>query len=289
MTFEELGSALRSEREDRGLSIEDVAEHLKISPRLLRAIEDGNMEAFPHQAYARGFIRSYATYLGMGAQEINAAANLVEPSDAAIPESYVMPERGGGGFVWIALIVLLAAVAGGGYYAYDSGFLALPSVQPRRLAKPAPPEDVPPASDNEKKTDAKPIEPAGAITAKTTMGNALTADSGNRADQVVVNSEPIGIEGNKTENGISMNSDGQHKVIIIATEECWIHSNADKTDTRQFSLRKGDTFALTFIKSLDLKLGNAGGVRIRYDGKDMGAAGQSGQVRTMSFPPEKRP
>ena len=52
---------------------------------------------------------------------------------------------------------------------------------------------------------------------------------------------------------------GPHKVIITATEECWVHSNADHTDTRQFSLRKGDTFALTFSKSLELKLGNAGG------------------------------
>ena len=83
-------------------------------------------------------------------------------------------------------------------------------------------------------------------------------------------------------------SPGQHKVIITATEECWIHSNADNTDTRQFSLRKGDTFALTFTKSLELKLGNAGGVRIRYNGEDMPAPGQSGQVRTLTFPPSAR-
>lgn len=79
---------------------------------------------------------------------------------------------------------------------------------------------------------------------------------------------------------------GQHKVIITATEECWIHSNADKTDTRQFSLRKGDTFALTFARSLDLKLGNAGGVRIRYDGQSLPPPGQSGQVKTLTFPPK---
>ena len=81
---------------------------------------------------------------------------------------------------------------------------------------------------------------------------------------------------------------GQHKLIITATEECWIHSSADKTDTRQFSLRKGDTFALTFSKSLELKLGNAGGVRLRYDGEELPQAGQSGQVRNLTFPPADR-
>lgn len=50
-----------------------------------------------------------------------------------------------------------------------------------------------------------------------------------------------------------------------------------------FSLRKGDTFALTFTKSLELKLGNAGGVRIRYNGEELAAPGQSGQVRTLTF------
>ena len=81
---------------------------------------------------------------------------------------------------------------------------------------------------------------------------------------------------------------GTHKLIITATEECWIHSSADKTDTRQFSLRKGDTFALTFSKSLELKLGNAGGVRLRYDGEELPQAGQSGQVRNLTFPPADR-
>lgn len=82
---------------------------------------------------------------------------------------------------------------------------------------------------------------------------------------------------------------GTHKLIITATEECWIHSSADKTDTRQFSLHKGDTFALTFSKSLELKLGNAGGVRLRYDGEELPPAGQSGQVRNLVFPPADRP
>ena len=80
-----------------------------------------------------------------------------------------------------------------------------------------------------------------------------------------------------------------HKVIITATDECWVHSSADKTDTRQFSLHKGDTFALTFNKSLELKLGNAGGVRLRYNGQDLPPVGQNGQVRTLVFPPAERP
>lgn len=44
-------------------------------------------------------------------------------------------------------------------------------------------------------------------------------------------------------------------------------------------MRKGDTFALTFNKSLELKLGNAGGVRLRYDGEELPQAGYGRAVR----------
>ena len=47
MTLEELGALLRAERERRGLSIEDVSAHLKISVRKLRALEDGDELVVP--------------------------------------------------------------------------------------------------------------------------------------------------------------------------------------------------------------------------------------------------
>ena len=43
MTFEELGAALCAERERRGLSLDDVAAHLKISTRLIQALESGDL------------------------------------------------------------------------------------------------------------------------------------------------------------------------------------------------------------------------------------------------------
>ena len=75
-----------------------------------------------------------------------------------------------------------------------------------------------------------------------------------------------------------------HKLIIVALAECWVHSSTDGTDVRQFSLRKGDTFVLAFSTNLTLKLGNAGGVRLRYDGQDMPPPGDDGQVKTLNFP-----
>ena len=80
---------------------------------------------------------------------------------------------------------------------------------------------------------------------------------------------------------------GMHQIVLTAEAECWVHANADGTDTRQFSLKAGETFAMPFKKSMVLRLGNAGGVKIKYDGQDMPSPGSSGQVKTITFPPKQ--
>ncbi len=43
-----------------GLSVEQVADQLKLAPRQVLAIEQGNFDALPNRAVTRGFIRAYA-------------------------------------------------------------------------------------------------------------------------------------------------------------------------------------------------------------------------------------
>ncbi|MBD5647253.1 MAG: helix-turn-helix domain-containing protein [Desulfovibrio sp.] len=349
MNFDELGAALRTERERRGLRIEDVADHLKISARHLRALEEGDAAALPHPAYARGFIRSYAAFLGMSPDEIHNALNGVASHEAAPQAPVHMAEpaprgqrngRGSGGSSGGgkgALIIFLLLLVGAGAYAgWQWGLPLLSGLEKPRLAQPSPPlssaQPAPVAEAGkmqasgpaaEKARAAQPApSPAPAastqrqdeprVAASQTGGRAATApeqqtaqasassaspaaqaQAGGATPSPAVREEAPAQAASAAGTGAAAASGeeaaatpGQHKVIITATEECWIHSNADKTDTRQFSLRKGDTFALTFARSLELKLGNAGGVRIRYDGQAMPPAGQSGQVRTVTFPPQ---
>ena len=120
MTLEELGVALRAEREKRGLSIEDVANHLKIGARLLRALEEGDASSLPHLAYAKGFIRSYSSYLGMAAEEVNEAVCALGGTSPAVPQPVYTPEESlapGRSLKWLGVLIVLALVAGGAYVA----------------------------------------------------------------------------------------------------------------------------------------------------------------------------
>jgi transcriptional regulator with XRE-family HTH domain len=66
----ELGSVLIRAREARGLTLEDAERDTRISRRYLQALEAEQFEVIPAPVYARGFLRSYASYLGLDPQEV---------------------------------------------------------------------------------------------------------------------------------------------------------------------------------------------------------------------------
>jgi cytoskeleton protein RodZ len=292
MTLEELGAALRIEREKRALSIDDVSEILKIGARILRALEEGDTASLPHP-YIRGFIRSYASFLGLAAEEVNSAV-IPPPRDGAVtaqmnvylPEaSRKTPKRNR--TLAISMLIVVAGILAFAWPLYTTLNTA-----PQRLAQPSPPaaprQNQPQplqTTDSAQTTSRTPIPENGPTPpdpqVRDQAAETPVAASAPPPSNPVTQIPPAAPESAQTKPLT-------HNVIVTATEECWIYSRADGTDTRQFSLQKGDTFALTFREKLDMKLGNAGGVRIRYNGRDMPVPGQSGQVRTLRFPPQTR-
>lgn len=66
----ELGQKFKTEREKRGISIQEVGLSLKINPRVIAAIENGERETLPARTFLRGFIKSYAQFLRLDTKEI---------------------------------------------------------------------------------------------------------------------------------------------------------------------------------------------------------------------------
>ncbi|MDR2056245.1 MAG: DUF4115 domain-containing protein [Desulfovibrio sp.] len=291
MTLEELGATLRKEREKRALSIDDVSETLKISARLLRALEEGDAASLPHPTYIRGFVRSYASFLGLAAEEVNSAVIPVPRDGAVTAHLNVYPPKTSKKTPQKSralVIILLIAVAGALAVAWP--LYTTLNTAPQRLAQPSPPaaparsqpqpQKMPPPADNTQKPSYTPVqENDPAPPDPLPQSQTAEATAAPPTSRPVPQTPPVAPDAAQAKPLT-------HNVVITAVEECWIHSRADGTDTRQFSLQKGDTFALTFREKLDMKLGNAGGVRIRYNGRDIPAPGLSGQVRTLRFPPQ---
>jgi hypothetical protein len=75
---------LRTARQHRGLGLEDVAAITRIKEPFLSALEDGDYSQLPGPAYVTGFIRNYASFLGLhpddAVQEYYASRPLPQPS-----------------------------------------------------------------------------------------------------------------------------------------------------------------------------------------------------------------
>ena len=65
-----IGLKLKDKREENGLSIEEVAEDLKMRPSQISSIEEGKTEDFKDVFYLKYFIRDYAKYLGLDSERI---------------------------------------------------------------------------------------------------------------------------------------------------------------------------------------------------------------------------
>ena len=61
---------LKTKREENGLSVEEVAEDLKMRPSQITSIEEGKLEDFKDVFYLKYFIRDYAKYLGLDGERM---------------------------------------------------------------------------------------------------------------------------------------------------------------------------------------------------------------------------
>jgi cytoskeleton protein RodZ len=62
----DIGATLREARERRGLSLDDVQQSLHFRVRYLTALEEEHWDLLPGgEAYAKGFLRTYAEFLGL--------------------------------------------------------------------------------------------------------------------------------------------------------------------------------------------------------------------------------
>jgi cytoskeleton protein RodZ len=80
------GTLLRAGREAAGLSVAAVAQQLKLAPRQIAAIEDGDYTKLPGRTFVRGFVRNYARLLRLDSDAVLAAL-----PETAAPQSPDFP------------------------------------------------------------------------------------------------------------------------------------------------------------------------------------------------------
>lgn len=140
------GARLRAARELAGLSLDQVAQQLKLAPRQVKALEEESFGELPGRTFSRGFVRNYARLLNLDAEDLLAQlpeavqAPLDAPSlhstattIAELPTA-TSPRAGFGR--WLIPFVLVACIVAAAAYEWYRGGLVTPG-EPQR-ASPAP-------------------------------------------------------------------------------------------------------------------------------------------------------
>ena len=131
------GAQLKAQREALGWPVEQVAEQLKLAPRQVVALEEGDVAALPNLAVVRGFVRAYAKVVRLDAAPLVAMIEVHPPTpvhehqpaparrdiSATFSESRFpsMTQRSSHTGLWIAGAV--AVVAAAAFGAYKMGYV----------------------------------------------------------------------------------------------------------------------------------------------------------------------
>jgi cytoskeleton protein RodZ len=135
--YQKIGEVLAKARQDQKKNLVDAAEATKIMAKYLEAVETGNPSKLPSEPYFMLFARSYAQYLGVDAKIFEEIRNAVpepvsgeeavsdtletapvKPPVSRLQSAPSSANRSSGLGVIILIVILLAAIGAGGFFAY---------------------------------------------------------------------------------------------------------------------------------------------------------------------------
>lgn len=277
-THNAAGKVLRERRYQLGLDLEAVAEALCIKPVYLAAIEQGRTEELPGPAYAVGFIRAYANYLGLDGEHVLASYRQ-EKADVQTRPDLTLPvplEKRGvpGGRVLLTGLVLALCGYGAWYYvstgererpervaAIPAELQQLATAPPTAAPAPAPAQTPAPAT----------TPPSGSIPLANPSAASVAEPGGARPspDPPAVTGEPAAASPAPPSGAID----------IRAVADSWIQiRDADQGIVFARVLKAGETYRVP-RPGLMMRTGNAGALEVLVDGKPAPSLGALGTLR----------
>jgi hypothetical protein len=114
MTPREIGLQMAALREQFGLSPQEVSERLHIRTRYISAMEEGRYDLMPGKVYARGYVHTYAEFLGLDADQVvsQCFANEAPPAAPVPPSTRQMPTARLSNSHWRSYTMLVVGALG---------------------------------------------------------------------------------------------------------------------------------------------------------------------------------
>jgi cytoskeleton protein RodZ len=283
-----LGALLRSERENRGLSHEQLAQMIRLRKHFLEALENEDWENLPPSVFVKGFIKSYAKALGLNEDRLLDLYKGTVPEDMTPPEPIMVPKkrRRKMAIVWAACLIVLAAAL----------YLLVGRPSPKQSAVQA--ERGLPAQIVEEPTEEK-TQPVVQEKAQRELLNEqeeiteVTRPRVGLAEMDIPESAPQEEEATRypteedlfTPSRAEPSGTSDWRVLTgIVHLRTWIRIYIDDEAPKEYILQPGSRPQWKAKRGFYVLLGNAAGMDFQFDGKDIKDLGELGQVISLRLP-----
>ena len=247
-----VGAQLRQAREARGMSIDSVGQAIKLAPRQVAAIEADAFDQLLSPTYARGFIRNYASLIGLDAQallvsldqqHVCATPQLVEQANVGVAMPIQSVRR-----KWLLPLIALSvpALAALALYVWFEFWPARPVMPEPPLAQaPAVPVMPPEEQGGGEPVQAVPATPAVPEQADTPVASIET---------------PVSVQAPAA-------LPGQRQLTFTFNADSWVEMRDGKDAIILSELnRAGSTRTVNAVFPVSLVIGNARSVTMSVDG-----------------------
>lgn len=256
----DFGKSFKDARLAQGLTLEHIALETKISTRFLEAIEEERFTVLPGGIFNRGFIRTYASRLGLDPDDAVARyRKLAEPREfepilPPVPEAYRSNRNPHEKYLYAGALVALVVGVMLFYAISRPAPPPVPATSGPALVSPVP-AGAPPSAPESAPVTLSPDESAAAQPA---MPASVALDSAGAS-------------------GLAIEMQVQ--------EPTWISISADGKVLTSEVLQPGTTKKFTAHESIGLKIGNAGGLQLKINDQTVPPLGRSGQVKSLVITP----
>lgn len=268
--MESIGEFLKREREYRNISLEEISRTTKIREDMLRALEEDRLDSLASPVFIKGFLRAYATYVGLNPTDLvlryetSLREEKVPPVKKAVddtPKQWILKY-----IVFpVSLLLLLGVLL---FLALHRPMIIETDTERQQAVEPVTPsvsqdKSVPPIA----RKDADSVIPSHFHHKKSLL-------SPPPIHPLLPVTPPL----SETPSGIELQ--------LRALEDTWIQIQIDQRPAREILLKSGEVISSRGERNIEMKIGNAGGLEIFYNGKDLGKLGESGKVVYLSVSPE---
>ena len=253
---------LSQAREAQNLTTADVARRLKLSVWQVEALESGQYDQLPGPTFVRGFIRNYARLLDLDPDELSRAVSGLLPTPAPRPESppsSEFPFPAAGPRRWpryaAAAAVVVALLAGYEFFFVEgTGTVATP---PTEVAAPLAPQEPERAASAGKPREVQAGPPAAAP---------------GRTPQVAA-AAPAKVAPGASPPREGVADPDARELTFVFDAESWVEIRDRNDQTLYSNLNQaGTTRRVRGLPPLQIVVGNAQGVRMTYNGREIDLA-----------------